>query len=237
MTTTNARNDILKRIGDALSFRPAEAATIVTDCDAPNGIATEARSELIHKFEQELAAVGGVTHRVPNAAAACVCVLGIASEHKVRKAIVWDVELIRGLDLTTALGEAGVELLTAGGASELPGFGVAATADIGITTVDYALADTGTIVLRSGTAQNRVTSLLPPVHVAFLRPEQIVSGVDELFPLLDRERESTGRLDSAVTFITGPSRTADIELTLVVGVHGPQELHVILLEEDDSARK
>jgi L-lactate dehydrogenase complex protein LldG len=78
--------------------------------------------------------------------------------------------------------------------------------------------------LLAAKTQPRTASLLPPIHVAILRPEQILRGLDDLFALL-----ATGdELSSAVTLITGPSRTADIELTLVVGVHGPQQLHVIL---------
>jgi len=78
--------------------------------------------------------------------------------------------------------------------------------------------------------QPRSISLLPPVHVAILRSQQILPGLSELFPLLGREQNGNRKLSSAITFITGPSRTADIELKLVVGVHGPQELHVLLVD-------
>jgi L-lactate dehydrogenase complex protein LldG len=106
----------------------------------------------------------------------------------------------------------------------------AALADLGLTGVDYALAETGTLVLSAGKGQARAISLLPPVHIAVLRPEQVIPGLTDLFPLLRRDTEAAGgTLSSAVTFITGPSRTADIELTLVVGVHGPQQLHVIFI--------
>jgi L-lactate dehydrogenase complex protein LldG len=105
----------------------------------------------------------------------------------------------------------------------------AAGADIGVSGVDYALADTGTLVLVARNGQPRSVSLLPPVHIAVVRPEQVLSGLSDLFPIL-RSEAAGGDLSSAITFITGPSRTADIELTLVVGVHGPQQLHVVLLE-------
>ena len=108
----------------------------------------------------------------------------------------------------------------------------AAAAGIGVSGIDYALADTGTLVLLTGRGRARSISLLPAVHIALIRPEQIISGLDDLFSLLREERGlASGALSSAITFITGPSRTADIELTLVVGVHGPQELHAVLLSE------
>jgi L-lactate dehydrogenase complex protein LldG len=84
-------------------------------------------------------------------------------------------------------------------------------------------------VLLARKGQARSISLLPPVHIAVVKPEQLLSGLSDLFPLLRGEAEGRD-LSSAITFITGPSRTADIELTLVVGVHGPQQLHVVLLD-------
>jgi L-lactate dehydrogenase complex protein LldG len=104
----------------------------------------------------------------------------------------------------------------------------AASADIGLTGVDYGLAETGSLVLLARAGQPRSISLLPPVHIALIKPQQIIRGFDELFFELNRDFEATG-LKSAVTFITGPSRTADIELKLVVGVHGPQQLHAVLI--------
>jgi L-lactate dehydrogenase complex protein LldG len=96
---------------------------------------------------------------------------------------------------------------------------------IGITQADYALADTGTLVVFSEAGEGRTLSLLPPVHIAVLEESRILAGLDELM-----EREPTfPERSSAMIFITGPSRTADIERTLTVGVHGPGELHVVVL--------
>jgi L-lactate dehydrogenase complex protein LldG len=96
---------------------------------------------------------------------------------------------------------------------------------IGITQADYALADTGTLVVFSEAGEGRTLSLLPPVHVAVIEESQILAGLDEL---MEREPRFPER-SSAMIFITGPSRTADIERTLTVGVHGPGELHVVVL--------
>jgi L-lactate dehydrogenase complex protein LldG len=97
-------------------------------------------------------------------------------------------------------------------------------AELGITCADYALADTGTLVLVSGGEQHRLISLLPPVHVCFLDPRDIFASLTDF---LAREDE-TSRPPSAMTCITGPSRTADIELTITMGMHGPRALQVVL---------
>ncbi|MBI5586449.1 MAG: lactate utilization protein [Deltaproteobacteria bacterium] len=98
----------------------------------------------------------------------------------------------------------------------------------GVTGADYALADTGTLILLSGTSGGRGLSLVPPVHIALLPGERILPALDdflELFPAGDLLLAQ----GSAITFISGASRTADIELKLVHGAHGPKELHVITL--------
>jgi L-lactate utilization protein LutC len=100
--------------------------------------------------------------------------------------------------------------------------------DIGIGGVDYALADTGTLVLFSKNASGRWPSLAPTVHIALLPADRILPSLESLFAQWGPE-EKLSFLGSAVVFITGPSRTADIELKLVMGAHGPKELHVITL--------
>lgn len=96
--------------------------------------------------------------------------------------------------------------------------------DVGISTAQAAIAETGTIVLDCTQERHRLLSLVPPVHIAIVDASKIYSTLGETLALLQAARE----LSPAVTFITGPSRTADIELTLTIGVHGPQELYVII---------
>lgn len=99
---------------------------------------------------------------------------------------------------------------------------------IGITCADYALADTGTVVLLSGGEHHRLISLLPPVHVCLLPVERIVPSLPALLDHLSNESYSHHRPPHALTCITGPSRTADIEQQITTGVHGPKALHVLL---------
>ena len=101
---------------------------------------------------------------------------------------------------------------------------VCAAADIGITSADYALADTGTLVMLSSPQEARLISLLPPAHIAVVPRERILTGLDELFTVLPNPAVAT----SSMVLITGPSRTADIEQILVRGVHGPGSLTVLV---------
>ena len=101
-------------------------------------------------------------------------------------------------------------------------------AEVGITTADFGLADTGTLVIVSGSEQHRLISLLPPTHICLLEPSRILPSLTEL---LARLCDRFGQVEAApknITCITGPSRTADIEQTITMGVHGPKSLHVIL---------
>jgi L-lactate dehydrogenase complex protein LldG len=101
-----------------------------------------------------------------------------------------------------------------------------ATADFGITTADFALADTGTLVMLASPQDARLISLLPPAHIAVVPAARLLSGLDELFSLLPDPARQT----SSLVLITGPSRTGDIEQILVRGVHGPGKITVIIVE-------
>ena len=87
----------------------------------------------------------------------------------------------------------------------------------------YGLADTGSVVLAASPSEPRARSLLPEVHVSLLREDRILPGLSELFEALGPD------LPSQLMIVTGPSRSADIEQVLTIGVHGPGEVHVVLL--------
>lgn len=100
-----------------------------------------------------------------------------------------------------------------------------AAADIGITSADYALAETGSLVMLSSAREARMISLLPPVHIAVLPASRILVNLDELLRTAPRPADVT----SSMVLVTGPSRTADIEQILVRGVHGPAEIHIVVV--------
>ncbi len=106
--------------------------------------------------------------------------------------------------------------------------GLLLDAAVGITTADYALADTGTLVIVSGGEQHRLISLLPPAHVCLLDPARILPSLTYLLADVRGRFDDLQSAPKNMTCITGPSRTADIEQAITMGVHGPKSLHVIL---------
>ncbi len=112
------------------------------------------------------------------------------------------------------------EVTTAPNTADLFGY------DVGVTTAQAAIAETGTLVLESESERHRLVSLLPPVHIAIVKAQDICLTLGDALRYVRRRGESG--MSRATTFITGPSRTADIELTLTIGVHGPKELYVIV---------
>jgi L-lactate dehydrogenase complex protein LldG len=97
---------------------------------------------------------------------------------------------------------------------------------VGITASFCAIAETGTLLMRSGTATPASTSLLPETHIAIVPAARIVKGMEDAWALL---RSEHGELARATNLVSGPSRTADIEQTLVLGAHGPYRVHIVLV--------
>ena len=100
---------------------------------------------------------------------------------------------------------------------------------IGLTGAYCAIAETGTLMLLSGPDTPAKTSLVPETHIAVVAASRIVRAMEDGWDLLRREHATLPR---QVAFVSGPSRTADIEMTLVLGIHGPYRVHVLLLRDD-----
>ena len=97
---------------------------------------------------------------------------------------------------------------------------------LGITGTFCAIAETGTLVVLTGAASPTATTLLPDTHIAVLSADRIVAGMEEAFALIRRER---GTVPRAINLISGPSRTGDIEQTIVLGAHGPYRVHILVI--------
>ncbi|HYA85775.1 MAG TPA: lactate utilization protein [Nitrospirota bacterium] len=102
---------------------------------------------------------------------------------------------------------------------------LAADAKVGISQADWGLANTGTLVQDSTAVEQRLVSILPEIHIAVLTRGRLLPDLPALFPKLDPRKAAY------IAFITGPSRTADIERVLTIGVHGPGRLIIVCVDE------
>lgn len=209
--------------------RPTEAAAAVRRELA------ERWPQALERFREEFERVGGVLHRAPVAAAVPGIVQAIAADHGARSAVVWGPAEL-GVDLPGNPGKALEVTAVPSGAGEDERRAhrvAAAAADLGVTGVDVALAETGTLIILSGPGRPRSTSLLPETHVAVLDRYRLVESLEQVGVILEALHATPGAPDGAVVnFITGPSRTADIELTLTRGVHGPKFVHAVFVEDE-----
>ena len=177
----------------------------------------------IDLFRQSLEAVDGrcvIANGESEVAQALTRIISDLQKTRLRaqRIAISDVPLVERLMHLTDLE---IEAMTvAPGAAEIFSF------DVGITTAQAGIAETGTLVLDGADERHRLVSLVPPVHIAIIDATRIVATLGEALTLLREGKE----ISPVVTFVTGPSRTADIELTLTIGVHGPQELYVIINE-------
>jgi L-lactate dehydrogenase complex protein LldG len=189
-----------------------------------NGVGWQgAGGDVVERFCQELTAAGGTPHRAVDATAAVDIVLSLIQAKGARRVLLGSGDILASLSLDDALQRAGVEVVHADAGDKREYF----AADIGISGVDYLIAETGSIVMLTRPEQPRSLSLLPPVHIAVARRAQIVA---DLFDWFDDQQSDNRTIPACVSIITGPSKTGDIELKLVTGVHGPGEVHVLLLE-------
>jgi len=209
--------------------RPADAA------DAVRRQMAERWPEALEVFRREFERVGGVFHRAADAGEVPALILGIAREKGATRLSAWDPEPL-GLDPRARLEAEGLTVTAArleepDEAARRRHRADAPRAEIGLTGADFALAETGTLILLSGRGRPRSTSLLPETHIAVFDRSRLVESLAQVGILLEALHADPARSMSGamINFITGPSRTADIELTLTRGVHGPKDVHAIFV--------
>lgn len=173
---------------------------------------------LVKRFQRSLEAVGGQFIAVADVNEAAAEVSRIVENLAARRIAMTDSPLVTRVMKQLSLN---AELIVHATTTEL------FQCDLGLTGAQWAIAETGTLVLESGQERHRLTSLVPTVHVALIEASRVRQTLGEVLQDLDARRADLSR---TITFITGPSRTSDIELTLAIGVHGPAELYVIVLK-------
>ncbi len=180
--------------------------------------------DIVQKFCTELANAGGKAHRAAVATDVLPILESIMQPLKDRKLILSSGGIVERLELSKMLLERNYEVRAM---SESPTRDELFAADIGITNVHRLIAETGSVVVATSPGEPRSVSLLPPVHIAIAERSQLLP---DLFDLFDLYSPTQSLPPACLTLITGPSKTGDIELRLVTGVHGPGELHVIIVD-------
>ena len=218
-----ARDNILGRIRNALGRAQAPASR----GDEAGGAAMRARLaghprgpmpsmdwEPVARFAERCLVLSSSVARVRDRSQVAAAVAQYLAQNDLpRSGVCWPE--LGGLDWSAAGLQ--IELRPAGGDDK-----------VGITGCYCAIAETGTLMLLSGPDMHLTTSLLPDTHIALVPTSRILRSMEDAWDLLRRE---PGALPRQVAFVSGPSRTADIEMTLVLGIHGPYRVHVILVDE------
>jgi L-lactate dehydrogenase complex protein LldG len=211
--SSHARQAIFASIRENLAkSKPFDNGPVETEVrQAP--VVADAR-ELLDGFRESLELVGAKCTFAGSESEAADQLRAIINGLSATEIMVSDSELVHRI-----VNIAGLDAIADASRDEL------FSSDVGITSAQWAIAETGTLVLESGAERHRLVSLVPPVHICLLSASSIRQSMAEVLEVLDSDANPT------ITFITGASRTSDIELTLAIGVHGPGELFVIVIND------
>jgi L-lactate utilization protein LutC len=188
-----------------------------------------AGADPLARFRETFAAGGGQLHVVDDHAGAVMFVLDLVRSRSIRRLLLGHGEVLDAVPIVEPLRAAGIEIVDVMAERE-EWF----RADMGLSGVDYLIAETGSVVLASRREQPRSLSLLPPLHIAVAERRQLLPDLFDLFSSIAPRSED---LPACLSVITGPSKTGDIELRLVTGVHGPGEIHVVLIESEKNSHR
>ena len=202
----NVRGALGRSAGAPVSSRPPVVAPRIPG----------PRDAEIDRLLSEISALTGVARRVPGSEMDAA-LQELVKSQSVRKATMWGTPRLQQLDIAARLRALGVEIV-----SPASGKKALADVDVGITEADFAIPETGTLGLFSSPSQPRQVSLVPRVHLAIVHPSALRADLHEVF--------AEAKTHHYMVFVTGPSRTADIELTVTIGVHGPKVLHVWVVD-------
>ena len=182
----------------------------------------------VQRFCQELRNAGGFPHLAENDDQACRIIRDIVGTKEVRKIVTGVGGMVESLGLAQKFCREGLAVTTIDDIRGPNGREDLFAADIGISNVTYLVAETGSVIVASAADEPRFLSLLPPVHIAVASRRQILPDLFDLFDAFSPVAAEDEGPPSCLTVITGPSKTGDIELKLVTGVHGPGEVHVVV---------
>lgn len=213
MTMNTAREEMLGKVRSALKrTMDSDVAAIPATARIAPRRARDSETEL-SAFFGEVEKLGGKTRRITELADLHEALKDLVKVEEVKKATVWQTAQLKEWGIEDALRSLGVEVISPYASNR-----EVAECELGITGADFALPETGTLGLRSTIEQPRTVSLLPRVHLSLVQKSCLRADLHQVLEEAKR--------DDYFVFVTGPSRTADIELTVTVGVHGPKTSYV-----------
>jgi L-lactate dehydrogenase complex protein LldG len=215
MKKPGARGQILKRIkNSAPGQKNDQNETTGKAQEKPSPVFPVSELPLTEQFQQELEKIQGTFHSVKNREEL------LNTLNKLHDHYRWPFVFCRDNELTEILKDAGLEVT-----SDMQRF---PETEATLTGCECLIAETGGVLVHSGSASGRKLHFFPAVHMVMASPNQLVRTLEEA--LIKMEEQYGENLPSQITHIAGPSRTADIEKTLVMGAHGPKAVHVLLTE-------
>ncbi len=214
----SAREEILGRVRASLGRARGSPVPAVPATGRVRPRTAGPQDAEIEQLFTEIGKLTGITRRLGGRDELRSALADLVSAEQVKKATLWTTPELQALDVAGTLQGLGVKLVPPHADKRL-----VAECELGVTGVDAALPETGALLLRSSPERPRVVSLLPRVHLAILRPAALRADLHQAFAEV--------KTDGYCVLVTGPSRTADIELTLTIGVHGPKSLYVWLLDK------
>jgi L-lactate dehydrogenase complex protein LldG len=210
------REIVMNRVQEGLAAVPPASFPMPRTAEAFSRSGCD--REAIDMLLDEVANLGGTTRRIRGRDELVTALHDLLKREHVTSAAISDTEGIRNAGIVKILRDAGVKVMdTEGSGHNL------ASCDLGIVAADAVLPETGTVLLRTRHEQPQALSLLPPVCLVLAAPSALKRDLDDVFSLAGGDRH--------FVLVSGPSRTADIEKILTLGVHGPQELHLWICED------
>ena len=220
----------------ALSMTPEQAAERAAEV---RSLIDQRRDALFKEAEAAAKKASWVVHRAANPEDAAEVIAGIARDSEAKSAMLSTHDVIANSPIARTLEAQGVStrVMAGPGPDSSEDDRNAARSemrrevfqtDLGITGVDWFIAETGTVVLKPRQGVSRLLSLAPPRHIAVLEKGSVLPSLDELFAV-ERVEQLDGTSTATMNLVSGPSRTGDIEATVVTGIHGPYEVHLVMV--------
>ncbi len=193
---------------------------------------------LIERFSAELTRLMGTTLVVNGDDEARAAVIDLLKKHEAKRILSWDFAHIPVSGLKEAIESAGIDILypepyTGDREAMLH---LAEGAQVGLTGADAAAATTGTLIVTTAPGKGRIPTILPPVLISVISLDQLLPRIESWFARLREADPKMSGITNSANFclITGPSRTGDIEMELILGVHGPGTQYVVIKKTEDA---